>query len=56
MLQNLIDFIKRHGNEVVRASERSITVVGTVCFEGVAYEVPQTIPATWDDVRDWLGY
>ena len=50
-------YIARHGFTVLAMTENEITAVSvSYSAESGLEEVPETIPATWEAVREWLGY
>ena len=52
--ERLIAFIKEHGHEAHVHLPR--TWIAVVSCDQYGTEYPEMIPATWQAVRDWLGY
>ncbi len=56
-LQQLIKYIESHGHVVLSNTDTTITVRAVYMKRGVGCKVVQeTIDATPQAVRDWLGY
>ena len=58
-LAALTRYIRSHGHDVIDcdATAGTLFVVSAVCLPGGGVEmVTETIPATMQAVRDWLGY
>ncbi|MES2729963.1 MAG: hypothetical protein V4621_07715 [Pseudomonadota bacterium] len=55
-MKALLIFLAQHSIEVTGHTEDSISVVAQYSRDGVAFSVPEIIPATWEGVRNWLGY
>lgn len=55
-LQQLIKYIESHGQRVLSSTETTITVSATYKTPTGYTMVDETIDATPQAVRDWLGY
>lgn len=55
-LQQLIKYIESHGQRVLSSTETTITVSATYKTPTGYTMVDETIDATLQAVRDWLGY
>lgn len=52
----LKEYLESHGVMILSSTETTITVRAVYCINGVAVVTPETIDATPQAVRNWLGY
>ncbi len=55
-MTQLLNYLKQHSITVLSNTDHTITVEAVYSKDGVAFTEPETIPATMQAVRDWLGY
>lgn len=55
-VRQMIQFIEQHSVTVLDATNDAITVDTLFSDNGRAVYQRETVPATWQDVRNYLGY
>lgn len=55
-MNQLVSYLESHGVTVISTGESTVTVAAHYSTPHGAMFVRETIPATWSDVRAFLGY